>query len=93
MDLIQSLFGIFFMLTWTSVDVPFMKLTGLLGLAVMGFRLFLSLRGIWEEAKYRHQDGRHWELPEYTASRKCPYCGEPVEEGYKFCSECGKKLP
>lgn len=23
----------------------------------------------------------------------CPYCGEPVSEGYQFCRQCGKKLP
>lgn len=93
MDLIQNLFGIFFMLTWMSIDVPFMKLTGLLGLVIMGFRLYLSLRNLWEEAKHRHQDVPDWELTVYPTSPKCPYCGEPVEKGHKFCSECGRKLP
>lgn len=23
----------------------------------------------------------------------CPYCGERVEEGYRFCRRCGKELP
>ena len=23
----------------------------------------------------------------------CPYCGTPVDDGYEFCNNCGKKLP
>ncbi len=23
----------------------------------------------------------------------CPYCGEKVEEGYRYCRKCGKELP
>lgn len=23
----------------------------------------------------------------------CPYCGAPVSEGFKFCNNCGEKLP
>lgn len=25
--------------------------------------------------------------------RYCPYCGAKNEDDYKFCTECGKKLP
>jgi len=23
----------------------------------------------------------------------CPWCGNPVEDGHRFCSRCGKELP
>ncbi len=26
-------------------------------------------------------------------ARFCPYCGTPAEDGFLFCSRCGKKLP
>lgn len=27
------------------------------------------------------------------ANNYCPYCGAPVSEGFKFCNNCGEKLP
>ena len=35
----------------------------------------------------KEQPGRAYE------NNFCPYCGNPVEEDYEFCNECGKKLP
>ena len=28
-----------------------------------------------------------------SATRFCPFCGSPVQEGFKFCTQCGKELP
>ena len=28
-----------------------------------------------------------------AAARYCPYCGAPTEDGFSFCTKCGKKLP
>lgn len=92
MDLIRNIFGIFFMLTWLSVDAPAMKLSGLLGLAVVSFRLYRQLRGIWDRIKQRHQEVPDWEPPKASVGRLCPYCGHPVEDGHKYCIECGNKL-
>ena len=26
-------------------------------------------------------------------SKFCPYCGQPVQDDFEFCNNCGKKLP
>ena len=38
-----------------------------------------------------HTPVHHESVPEADAF--CPYCGTPVEDDYRFCNSCGKKLP
>lgn len=38
-----------------------------------------------------HTPVHHESVPEVDAF--CPYCGTPVEDDYRFCNSCGKKLP
>ncbi len=48
------------------------------------------------EEKTEGQTDGGAEKSEETGDREnkfCPYCGVSVGEGYKFCNECGKKLP
>jgi len=38
-----------------------------------------------------HTPVHHESVPEADAF--CSYCGTPVEDDYRFCNSCGKKLP
>lgn len=29
----------------------------------------------------------------HKTGKYCPYCGSKIENDYKFCNDCGKKLP
>ncbi len=33
------------------------------------------------------------EQPSSDEHRFCPFCGAPVQNAFKFCNRCGKKLP
>ena len=102
MSIGSCIFGIVFLLIWTAVAPSFMKLFGLAGLALMVYRLYVTIQLTKDDKKKPQKELDPWdrpaisEIPRQEASGGadgfCPYCGRKIEQDFEFCPKCGRRL-
>ena len=101
MSIGSCIFGIVFLIVWCSLAPSFMKLFGLAGLAMMIYRLYVTIQMTKDDKKALPQTKVDpWDRPaisdvprqEPSSSGFCPYCGSSVQADFEFCPKCGRRL-
>lgn len=104
MSIGSCVFGIVFLLIWTAVAPSFMKLFGLAGLAMMLYRLYVTIQLTKDGKKAPPQKELDpWDRPAIHEEPRqdsansgsngcCPYCGSSVQAEFEFCPKCGRRL-
>lgn len=104
----MALFGVGWTVLAGSM-APFMAFFGLIFVAVAVVMAVYNIKNAKSKNRYSSFDiTEHGEEPDpfnekygnaqntaptKKASAYCPCCGAPVLDGYKYCADCGKKLP
>lgn len=105
MSIASCVFGIVFLLFWCAMAPSFMKIFGLMGLAMMIYRLYVCIQ-LGKESKTKEipQDTDPWDRPTIQQPPRqdaaptgdnnfCPYCGGSVQAEFEYCPKCGRKQP
>ena len=104
-SLFAALFGVFWSVMALKSGAPFFF--GLFGLFFIGMALGqawynyhnatnknrFSTFDIVDEEELDPLDPRRLEHPSAAKGGYCPYCGAPLQGDFRFCPDCGEKLP
>lgn len=95
------IFGVIWISMTASMSVGPGALFSIVGVLVIFYGLFIVIRSRRRD-EYRPKESQvpGFEVPGEAEPEShggeskgfCPYCGSPLEEGFRFCGVCGRKL-